>query len=143
MQTIPAPAPVVWSLITEWERLGDWMLEASDFSVVGDHREGVGVEAEATIHIAGISTRDKVRVSFWDPPRRLVIDHLGWVGGTGDMVLVPEGDSTFLYWREELVAPLGPIGRLGLLAMKPVMQRVFSRDASVLASLAAPAAVTG
>jgi carbon monoxide dehydrogenase subunit G len=135
MQTIPAPAPVVWSLITDWERLGDWMLEASDFTVVGDQREGVGVVAEASIRIAGITTRDKVRISFWDPPRRVVIDHLGWVRGSGDMVLVPNGDSTFLYWREELMPPLGPAGRFGMLVMKPVMRRVFARDAAVLASL--------
>lgn len=136
-ETIPAPPEVVWRLITDWERLGDWMLEASDFVVLGDQRQGVGVVAEATVKIAGIATRDKVRISFWDPPRRVVIDHLGWVKGTGDMVLVPDGDSTFLYWREELVPPLGPAGRLGLIAMKPVMRRVFARDAEILSRLAA------
>jgi carbon monoxide dehydrogenase subunit G len=141
-ETISAPATAVWSLITDWERLDAWMLEASDFVVISEEREGVGVEAEATVRIAGIATRDKVRISVYEPPRRLVIDHLGWVGGFGEMVLVPSGDSTFLYWREELRAPLGLAGRLGLAAMKPLMKRVFARDASVLASLAAVTTVT-
>ncbi|HET7481475.1 MAG TPA: SRPBCC family protein [Actinomycetota bacterium] len=135
-QLIPAPIDEVWRRITDWERLGDWMLEASDFVVLSDQREGVGVEAEATVRIAGITTRDKVRVSVWEPPRRLVIDHLGWVSGSGDMALVPYGAETFLYWREELVPPLGALGRLGLLTFAPVMKRIFARDAKILASLA-------
>ena len=34
--TLPAPPEVVWQLITDWERQGDWMLEASDFVVLED-----------------------------------------------------------------------------------------------------------
>ncbi len=59
---MPGPPEVVWELITDWEHQDDWMLEASDFVVISEHREGVGVEAEATIKIGGIKTRDKVRV---------------------------------------------------------------------------------
>ena len=82
---MPGPPEVVWALITDWEHQDDWMLEASDFEVIGDQREGVGVEAKATVRIAGIKTRDTVRVSMWEPPRILVIDHLGWVK-EGDLV---------------------------------------------------------
>jgi hypothetical protein len=47
--TMPGPAHVVWELVTDWEHQDDWMLEASDFVVTSEHREGLGVEAEATI----------------------------------------------------------------------------------------------
>ena len=134
---LPASSETVWDLITDWEHLDEWMLEASDFVVTSAHREGVGVEAAATISIAGIRTRDRVRVTRWEPGRRLAIEHLGWVGGEAEMSLTPQGDGqTLLLWRETLWAPLGGIGAVGLAMMKPVMHRIFHRDVRILVALA-------
>ena len=142
---MPGPAEIVWSLITDWEHQDDWMLEASDFEVVGEQREGVGVESRATVRIAGIRTRDTVRVSMWEPPRILVIDHLGWVEGSGEIQLQPVAEGTRMRWRETLFPPpkLGPFGRLGLRLMTPVMQRIFRRDLRVLRSLVRTRAADG
>ncbi len=135
-QTLPGPPDVVWRLITDWEHQGDWMLEASDFVVLSDVREGVGMEAEATVKIGGISTRDKVRVTTWEPEKHLGISHEGWVSGAGEMFLTKlGGDRTHLYWREELHPPLGFAGALGITAFKPLMYRIFKRDLRVLAAL--------
>lgn len=137
-ETLPGPPEVVWDLITDWERQGDWMLEASDFKVVSEVREGVGVEAEATIRIGGLKTRDRVRVVGWEPRHRLAIEHLGWVRGTGELHLTPLGkDRTHLFWREELEPPVGMLGTLGLVAFKPLMRKQFARDLKVLALLVA------
>ena len=135
-QTVPGPPPVVWELITDWEHQSDWMLEASDFKVLGEQREGVGVEAEATITIAGITTRDVVRVVGWEPNRRLAIEHKGWVSGMGEIHLTPLGsDRTHIFWREELQPPIGMLGAVGLSAFKPLMTRIFKRDLKILSSL--------
>ena len=96
---MPGPPEVVWALITDWEHQDDWMLEASGFEVTSPHREGVGVEARATVRIAGIRTRDSVRVSMWEPPRMLVIDHLGWVKGSGEIQMAPIREGTRMRWR--------------------------------------------
>lgn len=135
--TMPGPPEVVWALITDWEHQDDWMLEASHFEVIGEQREGVGVEAKATVRIAGIRTRDRVRVSMWEPPRILVIDHLGWVKGSGEIQLHPVAEGTRMRWRETLLPPpkLGPIGRWGLVVASPLMRRVFRRDLRVLRGL--------
>jgi len=143
--TLPAPPDVVWDLITDWEHQDDWMLEATDFEVLGDQREGVGVRAAATISIGGIKTRDEIRVSSWEPPKRLAIEHLGWVKGMGELHMTPllganttdPAPATHLYWREELhpPAPLGVAGSIGLFAFKPMMRRIFARDLRVLAGL--------
>lgn len=131
------PPEAIWDLVTDWEHQDDWMLEASDFVVVSDRREGVGVEAEATIRIGGISTRDRVRVGEWDPPRRLGIEHLGWVTGRGTIELTPvAGGRTHVWWREELNPPLGPLGAAGMNLFKPLMARIFRRDLRILAGLA-------
>jgi carbon monoxide dehydrogenase subunit G len=134
---MPGPPEVAWGLITDWEHQDDWMLEASDFEVIGEQREGVGVEARATVRIAGIKTRDRIRVSMWEPPRILVIDHLGWVKGAGEIQLQPVSEGTRMRWRETLYPPraLGPVGRPGLRAASPLMRRTFRRDLRVLRSL--------
>ena len=132
---MPGPREIVWELITDWEHQGDWMLEASDFLVTSEHREGVGVEALATVGIGGIRTRDRVRVSVWEPPERLVIEHLGWVRGHGDIRLTAADPDTLVVWLETLRAPLGIVGYLGLRLFAPLMRRVFRRDLRVLRGL--------
>ena len=135
-RVLPGPPDVVWDLLTDWEHQDDWMLEASDFVVTSDIREGVGVEAEATIRMGGLRTRDRVRVCVWEPPRRLGIDHLGWVSGTGMITLTALADgSTRADWVESLRPPLGAVGAFGLRAYRPLLRRTFARDLRVLEGL--------
>ena len=46
---VAAPPETVWPYLVDWERLGLWMEEASNFRVITSQREGVGVEARATV----------------------------------------------------------------------------------------------
>ena len=135
-ETVEGPTEVVWELITDWERQPDWMLEMSDVTVVSEHREGIGVEAEATVSLGGITTRDKVRVVGWEPNHRLAIEHHGWVGGRGEIFLTPlDDDRTHIFWREQLNPPVGALGALGMTTLKPLMYRTFKKDLRVLAAL--------
>jgi uncharacterized protein YndB with AHSA1/START domain len=138
--TMPGPPEVVWRLITDWENQGDWQLEARDFVVKSDAREGVGVRAEATVSIGGITTRDAIEVLAWAPNEHLAIEHKGWVSGRGDIRLTPLGsgtrpDRTHVYWVETLWPPLGVAGAIGITAFKPLMTRIFKRDLRVLQGL--------
>lgn len=132
---INAVPELVWPHLVDWENLDRWMREASGFKVTSRHLEGIGVTALATIRIAGITTIDPVRVTRWDPPRILEIEHMGWVSGKGLMQCNPEPWGTNLSWRETLVPPLGPIGALGLRILKPLMQSVFQGDLELLKKL--------
>lgn len=138
---LPGPPAVAWRLITDWEKQGDWMLEARDFVVTSEQREGIGVTAEATVRIGGITTRDRATVTSWEPERLLGISHEGWVSGRAEMLLTPlDGSRTHILWTEALRPPWGLVGAIGLSAFKPLMRRVFERDLSVLARLTAAAA---
>jgi carbon monoxide dehydrogenase subunit G len=132
---LPGPPDVVWRLITDWENQHLWMREASDFEVTSPQREGVGVEAVATVSVGGIKTRDPIRVDRWEPARRLGIEHGGWVTGRGDLVLEPSGAGTRMHWREELRPPWGILGAIGLRLYRPMLARTFRRDLRLLAEL--------
>jgi carbon monoxide dehydrogenase subunit G len=137
-EDMDAEPSVLWPLITDWERQGEWMLEASDFVVISAEREGVGVTAEATVRIGGLRVRDRVRVTHWEPPERLAIEHLGLVSGRGDLRLRPLGSGrTRFEWREELNVPrFGPLGSAALFIGLPLLRRTFRRDLKVLRTLA-------
>jgi uncharacterized protein YndB with AHSA1/START domain len=132
---IRRPAEAVWPHLVDWEALPRWMREMRSVRVIGPQREGVGVEAVAAVRIGGITTRDPIRVTRWEPPSILEIAHLGWVRGSGYMELSPTEAGTRLFWRETLVPPLGLAGRLGLLLYRPLLARTFRRDLAILRSL--------
>jgi len=135
-ETMPGPPEVVWELITDWEHQDDWMLEATDFRVTSTQREGIGVRAEATVRIAGITTRDEVEVVAWEPERQLGITHGGWVSGRGDLYLTRIAPGrTHVFWREQFHAPWGVFGGLGITPFRPIMKRIFQRDLRILAGL--------
>lgn len=131
-EVLPRRAQVVWPYLVDWERLDRWMLEARDFRVLGDRREGVGVEAEATVDLLGIRTRDVVRVTRWEPPWVLELEHLGWVKGRGYMELSPVRGGTRLFWRESFVPPWGALGAVGMRMFAPLLRWAFRRDLMAL-----------
>ncbi|HSO93646.1 MAG TPA: SRPBCC family protein, partial [Candidatus Dormibacteraeota bacterium] len=70
---IRAPINAVWGYLVDWEALYRWMSELSALRITSTRREGIGVEGVASVRIGGITTRDKIRVTDWDPPVRLTI----------------------------------------------------------------------
>lgn len=129
---IDARPEAIWPHLVDWENLPRWMKEAHDIRVVGGVRAGVGVEAEATVRIAGVTTRDRIRVTRWEPPVVLEMAHLGWVKGSGYMELSPLERGTHVFWREEMVPPWGILGAIGLRLLAPIMRRTFARDLRLL-----------
>ena len=140
---LPGAPDIVWHLITDWEHQDDWMLEARDFVITSEHREGVGVRGRATVRIGGITTTDEVVVTGWDPERRLAIKHAGWVSGEAEMLLTPLPDGgTHILWREQLICrSLGVVGSIGLAIFRPLMRMIFVRDLRILESLARAASI--
>lgn len=126
---------VVWPYLVDWEGLARWMSEARNFQVISAQREGVGVEAMATISMFGFTTRDRVRVSRWDPPSILEIEHLGRVRGTGYMELSPTDEGSRLFWRESLLPPFGRAGRIAFRLFRRGFVNRFRYDLDLLKKL--------
>lgn len=129
------PPEVVWPYLVEERHLERWMREAIDVRIEGGRFEAVGDEGTATVRIAGITTRDRVRIARLEPPIALVIEHLGWVRGLASMHLAATDRGTHLVWREDLEPPWGIAGRIGMRAVGPLMRRTFRGDLEVLRRL--------
>lgn len=125
---IEAPPEAIWPFLVDWEQLHLWMKEGRGFRVTSPHREGVGVTAEATIRIGGITTTDPIRISRWEPPRTLEMEHLGWVKGSGLMQCLAHAAGTRIEWTETLIPPWGILGAAGMRLLKPLMKRIFVND---------------
>ena len=100
---LPVPLEEAWTVLMDWERQADWMLDADSVTVVSDEREGVGVRLAVRTRILGVPAfTEPMEVVAWDPPRRLDIRHGSVVTGTGTWLLDPIEGGTRFTWREDI-----------------------------------------
>ncbi|HEU0089527.1 MAG TPA: SRPBCC family protein [Pseudonocardiaceae bacterium] len=118
---VPAPPETVFAVATDWEHQDEWMLGTTVRVLRGDGRS-VGSEVEAVTGVRGIGISDRMRITRWDAPLRCEVHHIGWlVRGTGIFAVRPRGPgAATLEWTEKLELPLGVLGRLGWLLIRPV-----------------------
>ena len=120
---VRAPAQVVWDATTDWERQTGWMAGTRVRATANGGR-GVGGGIEAWTGIGPIGFLDTMEITAWEPPHRCLVRHTGrLLKGTGafEVAEAADGGST-LTWIEDLELPLGPLGRLGWLLVRPAAQ---------------------
>ncbi|GAB2865815.1 SRPBCC family protein [Lentzea nigeriaca] len=94
---VAAPPDTIFRAMTDWERQSEWVF-GTHVSVVAGDGKSVGSEIDARTF--GVS--DRMRITRWDPPHAVEVEHLGRVvRGTG--VFVVRG-SRFV-WTERLDVP--------------------------------------
>lgn len=134
---IDASPAVVWKHLADWEGSAAWMVDATTVTVLGDRREGVGARVRAVTRIAGIPLTDEMEVVAWEHERLMAVMHRRWpIRGLAWFELIPDREGTRFEWVEELDPPLGPIGELGGLVLRPWIERVLARSAAKLKRLA-------
>lgn len=134
---LPGEPEALWPLLTDWERQASWMPDVTRVRVVGQGR-GPGARLEVRTRVLGLPLlTDRLRVTAWDPPRRLAVRHEGVVRGTGEWRLEPLTHGTRLTWTEDLHLP-GPLELL-LRCYRPVLLATFRRSLRALARVAAQA----
>jgi carbon monoxide dehydrogenase subunit G len=129
-RTIELPARIeeAWGVLADWERQADWMRDADRVEVLTPHREGPGVTIAVRTRVYGIPVfTERLEVLDWDPPRRLVIAHRSFVGGTGTWSLEPVASGTRFTWTEDLTLPLPVVGELALRVYRPFMRSLMGK----------------
>lgn len=131
---VQAPPEAVFAAVTDWERQEEWILATTVRVLRGDGRS-VGSEVEAVTGVRGIGVTDSMRITVWEAPQRCEVRHTGRVvRGTGVFAVRPRGrDAATFEWTEHLDLPGGALGRLGWLAIRPLvgwgLQRSLDRFA--------------
>lgn len=122
---VDASPEAVWDAAVDWDRQHEWMVGTT---VRGGH--GLGATLTAFTGWHGIGFTDPMTVTAWDPPRRCVVRHDGRVvRGTAAFEVVPvEGGRARFVWTEWLVLPLGVLGEIGWLVVRPLVLPALRRS---------------
>lgn len=119
---VDAPAEAVWAAVTDWERQSDWML-ATTARVTRARGQGVGGAIEAVTALGPLRVVDSMEITAWQPPELCVVRHTGRVvrGAAAFRVIPLTASRSRFVWCEWLDLPLGMVGQLGWLGVRPVV----------------------
>jgi hypothetical protein len=134
---IEAPADRVWPVLTDWERHSEW--------IPLTHARGgqeVGATLEGWTGIGPVGFLDTMVITCWEPPGprtrgRVAVHHTGQtVRGEGRFDVEPlPGGRCRVIWGELLEPPLGLLGRIGWLAVGPLVRAFMEMGLRRLARL--------
>jgi uncharacterized membrane protein len=128
MIVIEAPIERVWAVIADIEGQPRWMHEMRSVRLLTEGPVGVGTVGEADVRILGISVKDPVTITEFDPPHRFAIRHDGQFKGGGVIALEAgaDGTTTIVRWDETLIPPVLP--HLASLVQTPLLGSIFQAD---------------
>jgi hypothetical protein len=114
-----------WELLMRWEDQARWMRDADSVRVVTTQRGGVGTQIAVKTRVLNVPLfTERLEVTVWDPPRRLVMAHRSFVRGVGTWALDPAEGGTRFTWTEDLSLPIPLLGELALLVYRPFMRHL-------------------
>jgi hypothetical protein len=130
------PADEAWQALIRWEDQSRWMKDADSVRVESSNREGVGVLLAVKTRVLGIPLFvERLQVSEWEPPARIVVRHGSFVRGFGEWALdSAERDECVLRWTEDLRLPIPFVGELALRCYRPFMRRLMRGSLGRLAA---------
>jgi len=118
----------VWEVLSDWERQATWMPDVSWIRVVGSDRE-LGARLEVRTKVFGVPlATDQVRVTAWEPPSRLAVEHIGVVVGVGEWRLEPVEGGTRFTWHESFRMPPPVLGGMALWVYSPFQRFMLRRS---------------
>jgi carbon monoxide dehydrogenase subunit G len=105
---VDAPAATTWSLVTDWERQGEWMPMTSVVLVPGSGH-GLGARLTARSGVGRAAVTDPMVVDVWDPPTYCEVVHQGRVvTGRGVFRVERLGPQRSRFTWQEVLDSRGP-----------------------------------
>lgn len=136
---LPAAPEVVWDLLVDWPRQGEWMPGTVVRPLDPGGGTGVGGRIEGWSGVGPFGVRDPMEIRVWQPPRLVVMRHLGRVvRGAGAFELEETGPGRCRFaWSEWLELPGGALGRAAWPVVRPVARALTRLSLRRLAALVA------
>ncbi|MCA1823940.1 MAG: SRPBCC family protein [Frankia sp.] len=131
---VAVDAQQLWDLVVDWPRQGEWVF----LTTVRGDGNALGGRLEAVTGRGRLRFVDPMEIVTWDPPRRCVVRHHGKVVRGSAAFEVEDrgpGQSRFT-WVEWLELPLGIVGQLGWLVVRPLVAATIRLSLRRLARLA-------
>jgi hypothetical protein len=123
---IDAPPAMVWAMLEPVESHVEWMADAVRITFRTEQHRGVGTQFECLTRVGPLSTTDVMTVTEWEPEQVMGIEHRGAVVGRGRFTLSPlAAHRTRFRWEEELHFPPWMGGRVGEIAARPILTRLW------------------
>ena len=123
---LAAPIERVWELLVRWEDQARWMRDACSVRLLTEQHEGVGTRIGVKTRVLNVPLfTERLEVTIWEAPRRLVIAHRSLVRGVVVWRLQPFEGGTWFSWTEELALPIPILGELALRVYRPFMRRLM------------------
>jgi hypothetical protein len=123
---LPVPVAEAWSALMRWEDQARWMRDADSVRVVSAQREGVGTTIAVRTRVLNIPLfTERLEVTLWDPPSRLVMAHRSFVHGVGTWGFEPDAGGARFTWTEDLSLPVPLLGELALRVYRPFMRHLM------------------
>ena len=131
---IDGPVEHVWDVLCDWEATRHWMVPPTTVEVMGEQRTGVGARLHAVTTIGRVfRLTDQMVVTDWIEHREIRTRHVGWMlRGDGIFRLHADGERTRFEWIEDLPLPLGVVGELVGLLLRPLVERLMRRGCARL-----------
>lgn len=134
---LPARPDRVWEVLEDWEGQAAWMPDVAWIRVLSSER-ALGARLAVRTRVFGVpATTDLLRVTAWEPPRLLGIEHEGLVKGSAEWRLTERGEGTRFDWVEDLTMRPRWLGEIALRVYRPVLRWTFRRSMANLARIVA------
>jgi len=123
---LPVALERAWEALIRWEDQAEWMRDADSVRLLGTQREGVGTTIAVKTRVLNVPLfTEKLEVTLWEPPRRLVMAHRSFVRGVETWRFQPVEGGTWFTWTEDLRLPVPLIGELALRVYRPFMRHLM------------------
>lgn len=125
---IPATTKRVWDALAAVETHSDWMTDAEAIVFLSEQKSGKGTRIRVRTRVGPLRVHDDMEFIDWEPPHRMVVRHIGRIGGSGEFLLSTIATGTRFTWEESLRFPWYFGGPLALVLARPVLRRIFTAN---------------
>ncbi len=132
---IKAPLGEVWEAAADLAGHGLWMADVESIEFDSEKRQGIGAVMRVVTRVGPFRTVDVMRVTAWEPHRRISVEHDGLFTGRGDFELSPVGGATRFTWSEDIHFPWRFGGPVGAAVARPILTLIWRRNLRRLRSL--------